>query len=387
MGKNQQKGWSIFLFSLVLIFFSRALNFSTSHAAGPVKLPDTLLWSCYDVGSTGYVHASAMADALLKQYGTRVRLLPSGTSIGRLMPLKAKRVEVGWLATEANFAAEGVYDFATYEWGPQDLRVILALPTAHAVITTKEGGIKTLKDLKGKRVSWIPGNPSLNIKMEAYLAFANLTWDDVKKVEFPSYGATGKGLIGGQVDAICGTVTASLIYELASTPRGVHYPPFPPEDKEGWKRMLKIAPYLKPFKETVGATLSKDNPAQLVQYRYPIGTVYADASIDYVYNLTKALDETFPLYEKAHPTMVWWRIDHAGVPPADAPFHDGAIKYFKEKGIWTAEHQAWNDAGVKRIKNLQKAWEKAVLTGQSKKLEAKDFETLWMKMMAGGPEG
>ena len=146
--------------------------------------------------------------------------------------------------------------------------------------------------------------------------------------------------------------------------------------------MLKIAPYLKPFTETVGAGLSKDNPAQLVQYRYPIGTVYGDTSSDYVYNLVKALDETFPLYEKAHPTMVWWRIDHAGVPPVDAPFHEGAIKYFKEKGIWTPEYQAWNDKYVKRIKNLEKAWAKAMTMGKAQKLESKDFEALWMKIRA-----
>ncbi len=372
---------------VISIFILPFFNVNASaQTMSSVKLPETLLWSCYDVGSTGYVHASAMADALLKKYGIRVRLMPSGTSIGRIMPLKTKRVEVGWLATEAHFAAEGVYDFASYEWGPQDVRVILALPTAHAVITTKESGIKTLRDLKGKRVSWIPGNPSLNVKMEAYLAFANLTWDDVRKVEFPSYAATAKGLIAGQVDAICGTATASLIYELASTPKGVYYPPFPPEDKEGWQRMLKIAPYLKPFKETVGAGLSKDNPAQLVQYRYPIGTVYADTSFDYVYNLVKALDETFPLYEKAHPTMVWWRIDHAGVPPVDAPFHEGAIKYFKEKGIWTPEHQTWNDKYVKRIKNLEKAWAKAVAMGKAQKLESKEFEALWMKIRAEVPQ-
>lgn len=382
MVRKLRRGWSFFLFSLVLTFFLGALNFSTSYAAEPVKLPSTMLWSCYDVGSTGYVHASAMADALLKKYAVRIRLTPSGTSIGRLMPLTSKRVQLGWLATEAFFAAEGTYDFATYEWGPQDLRVILAHPTAHAVITTKESGIKTLKDLKGKRVTWIPGNPSLNVKMEAYLAFANLTWDDVKKVEFPSYGASAKGLIAGQVDAITGTVTASLIYELASTPRGAYYPPFPPEDKEGWKRMLKIAPFIKPFKETVGAGLSKDNPAQLVQYRYPIGTVYADADIDFVYNLVKALDESFPLYEKAHPTMPWWRIEHAGVPPADAPFHEGAIKYYKEKGIWTSEHQAWNDEGVDRIKKLKKAWEKVVEEGQAKKLKSEDFEKYWMQQRA-----
>jgi TRAP-type uncharacterized transport system substrate-binding protein len=55
------------------------------------------------------------------------------------------------------------------------------VPNSSAVIVTKESGIKTLKDLKGKRVSWILGNPSLNVKMEAYLAFANLTWDDTRE--------------------------------------------------------------------------------------------------------------------------------------------------------------------------------------------------------------
>ena len=371
-------GGFIFALSFFLLFFS----FGISAQAGSVNLPKTMLWSCYDVGSTGYVHASAMANALLKKYGTRIRLIPSGTSIGRLMPLTSKRVQIGWLATEAFFAAEGTYDFASYEWGPQDLRVVLAHPTAHAVITTKKTGIKTLKDLKGKRVSWIPGNPSLNVKWTAYLAFAGLTWDDVKKVEFPSYGSTAKGLIAGQVDAICGTVTASLIYELASTPRGVYYPPFPPDDKEAWARMHKIAPFMKPYTETVGATLSKDNPAQVLQYRYPIGTVYADSDPDFVYNLVKALDETYSLYEKAHPTMPWWRINKAGVPPADAPFHVGAIKYFKEKGIWTAKHQAWNDASVDRIQKLQKAWEKAVTEGQAKKLKSKAFRKFWMKERA-----
>jgi TRAP transporter TAXI family solute receptor len=319
-----------------------------------------------------------MADALLKKYDIRIRLLPSGTSIGRLTPLTSKRVSVGWLATEAFFAAEGVYDFASYEWGPQDVRTIIALPTAHAVITTKDSGIKTLKDLKGKRVAYIPGNPSLNVKMEAYLAFAGLTWDDVQKTDFPSYGATGQGLIAGSVDAITGTVTASLIYELDSTPKGAYYPPFDPNDKEGWARMLKVAPFLAPYRETIGAGLSPEKPADLVQYRYPVGTVYADADPELVYNLVKALDETFDLYKDAHPTMPFWRIDKAGVPPADAPFHEGAIRYYKEKGIWKDEYQKWNDEIITRMKKLQTAWDRVVQEGQEKKLKDKKFEEYWM---------
>lgn len=371
---------------VTMVFLSAALalviGLSTPALAAEAKLPKTMLWSCYDVGSTGYVQASAMADALLKKYGTRIRLIPSGTSIGRLMPLTTKRVQVGWLATEAFFAAQGLYDFATYEWGPQDLRVVLAHPTAHAVITTKKSGIKKLQDLKGKRVSWIPGNPSLNVKMTAYLAFAGLTWADVVKVEFPSYGSTPKGLIAGKVDAICGTVTASLIYELAASPKGAYYPPFPPGDKAAWARMLKICPFMKPYKETVGATLSKDKPADLVQYRYPVGAVYASADVDFVYNLVKALDETFDIYKDAHPTMPWWSVDKSGVPPADAPFHAGTIKYMKEKGLWTPAHQKWNDQQVADMKKLQVAWDKAVVEGQAKKMKSKKFRQYWLKIRA-----
>ena len=49
------------------------------------------LWSCYDVGASGYTQASSIADAMLKKYGTRVRLIPSGTGIGRLMPVVTRR--------------------------------------------------------------------------------------------------------------------------------------------------------------------------------------------------------------------------------------------------------------------------------------------------------
>src|SRR5690606_6681505 len=90
-------------------------------AAGPVSaaraqtqplqgLAGTMIWSTYDVGSTGYVEASAIADALGKRYGTRVRLQPSGTAIGRVLPLRQGRASHAWLANECYFAAEGIYE-------------------------------------------------------------------------------------------------------------------------------------------------------------------------------------------------------------------------------------------------------------------------------------
>ncbi|MBU4566910.1 MAG: TAXI family TRAP transporter solute-binding subunit [Desulfarculus sp.] len=351
-------------------------------AGDKVAMPKTMVWSCYDVGSSGYMQASAIADAFGKKFGMRIRLLPSGTSIGRLMPLTANRVACGFLANEVYFAAEGLYDFATVQWGPQNLRVILAHPATIALATTKDSGIKVFKDLKGKRVSYIPGAPTLNVKMDAFLAFAGLTWNDVKKVEFPSYASSLKALIEGKTDASVTVTSASIMYELETSSRGLYWIPFDPKDKAAWKRMTKVAPFLAPAQETIGAGISPEKPVWLAEYRYPMITVYADKDPNWVYNMAKAMDESFGLYKDAHKVMPLWTIKKSGNPPADAPFHDGAIRYLKEKGVWTAEAQAWNDERVAHMKKLQAAWEKALEEKTAKKIKEKAFEDFWLKIRA-----
>lgn len=358
------------------------LTFTSSFAiAKMAELPDNMIWSCYDVGSSGYVQASAVANAFLKQYDKRVRLIPSGTSIGRIIPLVSGKASVGFLANEAFFASEGSYDFATYEWGPQDLRAILGRPTSFPLITTKVSGIKTLADLKGKRVSWVVGNPSLNIKMTGFLAFAGLTWNDVIKVPFPSYADSLRALIQGNVDAADGSTTASILYELDSSTKGVYYPELPPEDKEGWKRLRKVIPFGFPYKENIGAGINKDKPLWLLGYKYPIITVRKDADVDFVYNFIKAMDETYSLYKDAASSMEGWEITQSGKTPIDVPFHEGAIKYLKEKGLWTAEDEEWQNQRIAELEILKKEWLAAVKYAKSNNLSQESFRKYWMEKL------
>ncbi|RJX35709.1 MAG: TAXI family TRAP transporter solute-binding subunit [Desulfarculus sp.] len=351
-------------------------------AADKGVLPGTMVWSCYDVGASGYMQASAIADAFVKKFGMKIRLLPSGTSIGRIMPLASGRVACGFLANEVYFAVEGLYDFATPQWGPQDLRLILAHPGNIAMATTKDSGIKSVKDVKGKRVSYIPGAPTLNVKMDAFLAFAGLTWKDVQKVEFPSYGAACKALIQGKTDASVVSTSAATMYELETSARGLYWPPFPPEDKAAWKRMNKIAPFLGPAQETIGAGISKQHPVWLPEYRYPMITVYAKADDKWAYNMTKAMDEAFGIYQGTHKVMPLWAIKKSGLPPADAPFHAGAVRYLKEKGVWTAEAEAWNNERITHMKKLQQAWKKLMQDKKVKGLPEKEFAVRWLKVRA-----
>lgn len=352
-----------------------ALGVSASVQAAEPKLPDTMTWSSYDVGSAGYAEASAIADAFGKKYGTRIRIQPSGSAIGRLQPLLSGRADVGFLATETFFAAEGVHDFSTRRWGPQDLRAIAGRPSSIGIFTAADANIKSLADLKGRRFAYVAGNPSINVKCDAFLAFAGLTRDDLDAVMFPTYASAMSSLARNEADASCTTTTPSHVYELAESPRGIRWLNMDPNDKAAWDKLSKVAPFLAPYKETVGAGISEENPVNIVAYRYPVLAVRADTGADEVYNMLKALDETYPMYKDATAIMPRWNINLSGVPSIDVPFHEGAIRYLKEKGIWTEENQSWNDARTARLHALLEAWPKAVTAAKGKSDE--EFVQIW----------
>jgi TRAP transporter TAXI family solute receptor len=210
-------------------------------------------------------------------------------------------------------------------------------------------------DIKGKRVAWVVGAPSLNQNITAILAFANLSWNDVKKVEFGGFGAAMDGVAKNQVDVAFSSSISGGAYAIAKSPRGLVYPTISHADKDGWKRMNAIAPFFFPFMGTEGAELSKDKPAEAATYPYPVLMTYADRDLDLVYSMTRAMIETFDGYKDGAPGNSGWsgqRQNFAWV----IPYHDGAIRYWKEAGLWKPEHQAHNDKLIERQKVLATAW-------------------------------
>src|SRR5438132_1314294 len=87
--------------------------------------------------------------------------------------------------------------------------------------TAYDTGITELKDLKGKRVGFVVGAPSLNQNALASLAFGGVTKNDVKIVEFASFGAMWKGMINNDVDAAFASTITAQTKEVETSPRGL----------------------------------------------------------------------------------------------------------------------------------------------------------------------
>src|SRR3990172_2209172 len=251
---------------------------AATHAAAQVKLPATLAWSAYDVGSGGYNQSVAIGNALKQKYNVSLRVLPGKNDVWR--NLRVRNGEVQFSANGvggAYLAQEGVYEFGAQDWGPQPVSGLMLNTSDQilSIVAAKDSGVRTVADLKGKRVAWVIGAPSLNQNITAMLAFANLTWNDVQKVEFGGFGAAMDGIVNNQVDAAFTSSISGLAYKVAKSPRGLVYPVFAHSDKAGWARMQAMAPFFFPFMGTEGAELSKKKPPESATYPYPILMTYA----------------------------------------------------------------------------------------------------------------
>ncbi len=349
-------------------------------SASAQELPQTMVWTSYDVGSAGYAEASAIADAFGKEFGTRVRIQPSGSGIGRLQPLLQGKADYAFLATEAFFVAEGAFDFATPDWGPRNLRAVAGRPAGITLIAAGDAGIDTVEDARGKRIAFVAGNPSVNVKCEAILAFGGLTLDDVEVITFPTYASAMSSMTRNESDATCTTPTTSQLYELAESPRGIHYAPLKADNTAGWEGLAKVLPIMGPSDEDIAAGLPEGEIAKMAAYRYPVITTTAEKSADEVYAFIKALDETYDLYKDGTATMERWTLEKSGKPAIDVPFHEGAIRYLEEKGIWTEDDTAWNDRRTARMDALLAAWE--TFQSENEGLEDEAFAEAWMARRA-----
>ena len=339
------------------VFTSLSLIAAAPALADALKLPPTMAMTAYDTGTAGFNIAVGVGKMMKDKYGSDVRVLPAGNDVARLAPLRAKRAVASAMGSGTYFAQEGVFEFGAKEWGPQQLQLILSSVDCNcgSLGVAADTGVKQIKDLKGKRVGFVVGSPALNQNALAVLAFGNLTKEDVKIVEFASYGAMWKGMINNDVDAAFATTITGPAKEMETSPRGLLWPPLPKSDTAGWERVKKIGPFFFPQLATCGAGISKDKPVELGNYPYPIFVAYASQPADQVYSITKAMIDGYDAYKDSAPGA-------GGLGAARqtknwaVPTHPGAVKALKEAGQWTADQETHNNALLKRQEVLASAW-------------------------------
>lgn len=316
-------------------------------------LPRQLVWTTYGTGTSTYADVAAVADAITTHEGSPVRVITSDTAIGRLAPLREGPAHFSRTGDDYIFSFEGDEDFTTELWGPQDVRVVWAPVAPHGLLVADDSGIETLEDLRGADFPYITANPSVNDKLEAFLANAGLTWDDVDPVEV-GYGEQADALKSGLIDVLFQQVYGSSLYELESA-FDVRWLDLDDTDPEAVQNVLDVSPSVEfgPFEGAPGQEEGESGTGMI--YTIPVVT-YADTDPELVRHTIETMVETFEHYEDSTATLSYWSEEQVLTAPKEVPFHDGLVDFLEEEGEWTPEADQLNEDLVERGERLRDLW-------------------------------
>jgi TRAP transporter TAXI family solute receptor len=322
----------------------RAIGYAaavTAVAAIAATTPATAQMYGLGTGKQGFFTYSAGAAIakVASDKGLALRIQPFGGTSAYVPAVAAKEVDFG-LANEleTNYAVTGT---AIYKDKPQtDIRVVSIMNPLYSVLfVRKDSPIKTIADLKGKRLPTdFVSQRVLDVLMQGTLANAGLSYNDIQKVRVPNVVGGANEFAEGKTDAFMFAVGAGKVAETDAKVGGIRVLPIDPS-REAMARLRKFIPVayatkLEPGPGRAGVV----EPVMVYAYDYLLLTS-SKVSDEAVYKLTKILHENKPALVAGFRPLVGFQPNRMNKDMGPVKFHDGAIKYYKEIGAWPPKNE------------------------------------------------
>lgn len=282
------------------------------------------------VGGTYYPLGGAMAEVLSKaNIDVKATSRSTAASKENCRLVGTDKVQIGMSMGSTLYQA--VTGTGAFEQdGKLPLEILMNMyPAPQHLVTTTRTGIKTLYDLKGKKVSVGAAGGGDQLLTLLILKEAGIDPDkDFSKQQLTQSEGV-MALKDGNVDAVFWNFAApgSAVLELAAQ-RDVVLVPLP---EEVVKKVVAKYPYLLPYTIKAGTYPKVDRDVlTIADANYLIVKKGMDEKLSY--KLIKTLLENQKKFLDVTPQAVHFTPQEASLGKV-APFTPGAVKYFKEKGI------------------------------------------------------
>jgi TRAP transporter TAXI family solute receptor len=320
-------GTKLFRFFLIIVCAatSMGLVFGARETAAKAKFISVA------TGGTGgvyYPYGGGLAEIWTRHVpGVQAVAEVTGASVENTRLVNRGESLIGEIMNDVAYQA--YYAQERFKGKPQKILAMFQMyPHHYHVVALKGSGVKTIYDIKGKRVS--VGAPGSGTEFKTNLVFKALgiSYNDFK-VHRLSFTENANALKDGTIDVGIWDVAAptSSIMDLATT-RDIVLISFSDEDI---KKIVEKYPFYSPFVMPPGIYKGQDYP---VKNPSVWNTVICnpDVSEDLVYKLVKAVFQHKDYLEKIHPFAKYTTPENA-INASPIPLHPGAIKYYRELGL------------------------------------------------------
>jgi TRAP transporter TAXI family solute receptor len=255
----------------------------------------------------------------------------TGASVDNMKLVGAGKAEVGF--TMADTAWDAYQGLDKFKDNKQGVRAIVVFyPNLTHVVTVEGKGIEKMADLKGKRIS--TGSPGSGTEVMAFriLEAYGIDKDKDVKRERLSVAESVNALKDGKIDALIwvGGIPTPAITDLAATPNTKI-------------KLIDHADAVDKMRAKYGPLYVKE---KIVAKAYPgqekentniavwnILVVNEKTDEKVVYDIVKTMFEKKAEIVAVHKDASFLALDNQMTGGSPIPFHPGALKYFKEKGL------------------------------------------------------
>ena len=262
----------------------------------------------------------------------------TGGSVFNANAIKSGELDFGMAQSDVQYqAANGTGSFKEAD---KTLRSVFSVhPEPFTLVARKEANIKQFGDLKGKRVNI--GNPGSGTRsaMEELLAAENMKVSDFALASELKADEHGPALCDNKIDAFFyGVGHPSANIQDPTTTCGAQLVPLTGPAIDA---LVAKHPYY--AKATIAGGLYANNPQPTQTYGV-LATMVTSSKVpaDVVYVITKAVFDNFDEFKKLHPAFAHLSAEDMVKNGSSAPMHEGAVRYFKEKGLGPSTPARWS---------------------------------------------
>ena len=297
-------------------------------------LPRTVAIASNLPGTGAHALASGLSAVGSKVTAISAKVQPYNGPNAWMPLLEDGEIEFGIInILDANMAATGT---GNYKKAYPTIRVVAGgvFPFTGSIMVRDKAEIKTAADLKGKRMAWdFGGHAITQTWQQAAMEVLGLKAADVQQVRFSNLNDAIRAVPEGKVDATFAAIGIG-INEEANAMEPIRFLSLP-DDVASNKILAKY-----------GASIVKQEPTAGIRSEtrvigYPLHLASSTKVSDKtVATLLKAWWDNIDELQTIHPQFKKWTKDVQAITNFTVPYHSGAVRFYKEVGVWGAKHDA-----------------------------------------------